>query len=205
MKKFFHLPFVPACMCFILFGFLFFTGSNTYAEQLNLKFKNNELSADLKDEPIQKIFEYLEKERGLWVEGEKEAPGKKISVKFDKLPLVDGIRRLLTDIDYALIFGREGNLTGVVIINGDTKGNVKIKEEKPPVTISDLPPLNDNIMPPPGDDTMPPPATQLPPVPKGDVMMPPPAKMLPPQVSKQVLETMKKNDKMPPVSGTLPE
>ncbi len=185
---------------------------NAFGEKNHLQYTDETISADLKDVPVKNIFDELNKEKGIWCEGETQLLKKNISLKFDDLPLAEGIKRMLKSFNYALIYNKSGELNGVVIIDGSSiKSAVAESVDRP---LSPAPQKDETIMPPLGDNTLPPLGENItPPMPKGpvpviskdDVILPPKGNQLPPGVSKEVLDKLKKNNQTPPMPEGLPE
>jgi hypothetical protein len=65
--------------------------------------------------PLRALVDAIAARAGGGVEGELTAP-RDVSVSFDQLPLDDGLRRVLDDQSFALVYARDGTLRRVVLL-----------------------------------------------------------------------------------------
>jgi len=86
------------------------------AQVVDLKLKGESLSAHLNGTPLKHVFEKLNREKGIWFKGDASLFEEKISVHFSDLSLQDGLKRILSSMNYSLVFGDNGRLDGVIII-----------------------------------------------------------------------------------------
>jgi len=103
---------------FIAFAFLIggFSPAWSGEKDMALDFQGQTFSAFLQAAPLRFILEKLEKEKGIWFKGASSLLGEEITVQFTSLSLEDGMKRILSSMNYSLVFGRNGELHGVVII-----------------------------------------------------------------------------------------
>jgi hypothetical protein len=103
---------------FIAFAFLIggFSPAWSGEKDMALDFQGQTFSAFLQAVPLRFILEKLEKEKGIWFKGASSLLGEEITVQFTSLSLEDGMKRILSSMNYSLVFGRDGELHGVVII-----------------------------------------------------------------------------------------
>jgi hypothetical protein len=111
---------------FIAFVFLIGGFSPAWSEEkdMALDFQGQTLSAFLQAVPLRFILEKLEKEKGIWFKGARSLLGEEITVQFTDLSLEDAMKRILSSMNYSLVFGRDGELHGVVILGRGLSGVV---------------------------------------------------------------------------------
>ena len=117
----------PLILAFLAFGLLFGSSFSASSEDADiyLKVKDHTLSANIKEIPLKTVLEKLRKETGIWIKGSESLLQDNISAQFDNLSLHDGLNRILSSMNYSLVFGPNDKLEGVVIIG---------KGKSPPAT-----------------------------------------------------------------------
>jgi len=100
--------------CALIFGT--FCPASSGDVYIDFKTKARTLSVNFKDVPLKDILDKLKKKTGIWVKGSESLLGGNISAKFDNMPLQDSLKRILSSINYSLVFGSNDKLEGVVII-----------------------------------------------------------------------------------------
>lgn len=79
------------------------------------------LSARLREIPLKIILEKLEREKGIWFRGDPSLLEEEVTVEFIELPLEQGLKRILSSMNYSLFFDRNERVVGVVVV---AKGTV---------------------------------------------------------------------------------
>jgi hypothetical protein len=105
-------------ICFIACSFFLCTFSAAWSEKGNIDFKleGHTLSANLKEIPLKFILERLEKERGIWFQGDEALFEEEVTVQFKDLTLQDGLKRILSSMNYCLLFDQDKKLNGMILI-----------------------------------------------------------------------------------------
>jgi len=107
---------VISCAISLYFSGLFLP-SLSIAYSVDLIFKGETLSANLKEVPLKTVLEKIREEKGIWIEGKESVLEKKVSLEFRGLSLQDGLKRVLASMNYSLVFDLERKLVGVIIID----------------------------------------------------------------------------------------
>jgi hypothetical protein len=97
---------------------------------MNLKIQGKALSADLKNIPLKFILEKLERERGIWFKGDESLFNEQVTVQFEGLSLEDGLKRILSSINYCLLFDQDRKMDGVILL-GKKKPGQAVKKGRP--------------------------------------------------------------------------
>ena len=88
--------------------------------KINLAFIDQTLSAKIVEAPLRAIIAKIRAEKGirfrLWLKGTESLLHRKISVRFSKLPIKEGIERIFRAMNYSLIFNKRGKLVGVFLV-----------------------------------------------------------------------------------------
>ncbi len=98
-----------------------------------LEVKENKITVNIKDVPLHTLLNAIREKRGVWFEGDKDLLARKVSVKFEDLPLIEGIKRILYPLSYAMIFDSKGSLRGLYIVESD-ESVIKTDIANKPVT-----------------------------------------------------------------------
>jgi hypothetical protein len=85
-------------------------------ERIDLKFQEQTFSADLEEAPLGAIIKRFKEEKGIWFKGKESLLDEKVSVQFKDLPIREGLERILSAMNYSLIFDGEARLVGVVLV-----------------------------------------------------------------------------------------
>jgi hypothetical protein len=91
-------------------------------EQISLQFKGQIMSAELQGVSLRLILERLKNEKGIWFKGDESALEESISIRFEDLPLHEGLRRILSNINHVLVFDRDKGLVGLFILGKKDAG-----------------------------------------------------------------------------------
>jgi len=78
--------------------------------------KNELLSVNLKDTSLLEVARDIEKQSGVWFRGDETLFQEKISVTFNDLPLEEGLKRILTNLNYSLMFDNKNKVAGVMVM-----------------------------------------------------------------------------------------
>lgn len=78
--------------------------------------KDGLLSVDLKDASLLEVARDIEKQSGVWFRGDETLFQEKISVTFSDLPLEEGLKRILTNLNYSLMFDTGNKVAGVMVM-----------------------------------------------------------------------------------------
>jgi len=103
-----------------LMALSFLLGLPSYGQavkkDIDLKLKNELLSANLDRVPLKEIIKRLEMEKGIWFKGSESLFEEKVTVQFKNVTLDNGLKRILSSMSYSLIFNHNRQLEGVIII-----------------------------------------------------------------------------------------
>jgi hypothetical protein len=83
----------------------------------NVIIKDGRMSADLKEASLAGIARDIEKQSGISFKGDDSLLEEKVSVSFKDLPLEAGIKRILANVNYSLIFNSQGEVSEIKIMS----------------------------------------------------------------------------------------
>lgn len=109
----------PMLMFFCLGSFL---SPSSGKEEIGLKLTGEAMSADLQGVSLRLILERLKRKKGIWFKGDESALEESISVRFKDLPLHEGLRRILSNINHVLVFDQERGLVGLFVLGKKVPG-----------------------------------------------------------------------------------
>jgi hypothetical protein len=105
------------------------------ATGVDLVFKEETLSANLDEVPLKVVLEKISREKGIWIKGKGSVLEGKVSLQFRDLSLQDGLRRILAQCNYILVFNRAGRLVELYIIGKDKSQTAGILTTKSDVVM----------------------------------------------------------------------
>ena len=97
----------------------FFVGFFDYQHALcaeAVSVKDGLLSVNLKDNSLLEVARDIESQSGVWFRGDETLFQEKISVTFNDLPLEEGLKRILTNLNYSLMFDNKNKVAGVMVM-----------------------------------------------------------------------------------------
>ena len=106
-------------------------------EVFDIKFSNGQLSAKLKNSPLEKVLKEIMEQSGarIWLN---DAIDTTVTMEFQNVPVREGVRRILKDKNYAFLYApneiKEGKLS-IISASKSKETFTKIKEapnKKPP-------------------------------------------------------------------------
>ena len=78
--------------------------------------KEGLLSVNLKDTSLLEVARDIEKRSGVWFRGDETLFQEQISVTFNDLTLEEGLKRILTNLNYSLMFDTKNKVAGVMVM-----------------------------------------------------------------------------------------
>ena len=78
--------------------------------------KDGLLSVNLKDNSLLEVARDIEKQSGVWFRGDETLFQEKISVTFNDLPIEEGLKRILSNMNYSLMFDAKNKVAGVMVM-----------------------------------------------------------------------------------------
>jgi hypothetical protein len=106
----FHCGFLVILSALSLFSF-----ASAQAADL-VSVKDGLLSVNLKDTSLLEVARDIEKQSDVWFRGDETLFQEKISVTFNDLPLEEGLKRILTNLNYSLMFDAKNKVAGVMVM-----------------------------------------------------------------------------------------
>jgi len=108
------------CGAFILSCVLgFFLCQNALCAEA-VSVKDGLLSVNLKENSLLDVARDIEKQSGVWFRGDETLFQEKISVAFNDLPIEEGLKRILANLNYSLMFDNKNKVAGVMVMGGAT-------------------------------------------------------------------------------------
>jgi len=96
-----------------LFAFLVYQ-NGWCADVVNVK--DGLLSVNLKETSLLDVARDIEKQSGVWFRGDETLFQEKISMTFNDLPLEEGLKRILANLNYSLMFDAKNQVAGVMVM-----------------------------------------------------------------------------------------
>jgi hypothetical protein len=108
-----------------------------------VRVKDGLLSVNLKDTSLLDVARDIEKQSGIWFKGDETLFQEKISVTFSDLPLEEGLKRILTNMNYSLMFDNKHEVAGVMVMGeGKAAGTQPARPGAQPSRVVNRPSAN---------------------------------------------------------------
>jgi len=131
--------------------FCFFVYPNAFCAEA-VSVKDGLLSVNITDTSLLEVARAIEKRSGVWFRGDETLFQEKISVTFNDLPLEEGLKRILTNLSFSLMFDNEHKVKGVMVMGEN-------KSTEPQPSGPGVPPPR--VVTPPGAKTQTPPTARI--------------------------------------------
>jgi hypothetical protein len=105
----------PLPITLIFFAMLLLSSMSSAAD-LSINVKGKVFSAHVEDFSLQAVAEEIESKTGIWFKSGGALPEERISVDFEGLPFEDGLERILSKMNYSLVFDDEDEIVGVFLL-----------------------------------------------------------------------------------------
>jgi hypothetical protein len=89
--------------------------SGRTTDKIEIVIENRKISVELTNKPLGLILRQLEEKGNIWSKGGERILKEKVSVSFKGLSLEEGLKRILSRVNYSLVFDKGGALTGMII------------------------------------------------------------------------------------------
>jgi len=99
----------------VVFFAVFLLSSMSLATDLFIAVKGEVFSARVEDSSLKAVAEEIESKTGIWFKSAGALPEEKISVDFEGLPFENGLERILSKVNYSLVFDDEDQIAGVFL------------------------------------------------------------------------------------------
>mgnify|MGYP005636514561 CR=1 FL=1 len=90
-----------------------------------ISIKDGKMSADIKKVPLKDVLGKLEKEYGLLYEANEMVLKKEVSVRFDDLPLKEGIDKIVYPLNYLIGIGKKDKQKILFVLDMQLEGDLK--------------------------------------------------------------------------------
>jgi len=110
----FHSGLIIAIYSLSLFSF-----TSVLAADL-VSVKKGSLSVNIKDTSLLEVARDIEKQSGVWFRGDETLFQERISVTFNDLSLEEGLKRILTNMNYSFMFDTNNKIAGVMVMGEGT-------------------------------------------------------------------------------------
>jgi type II secretory pathway component GspD/PulD (secretin) len=101
--------------------------SKTPQSLFQVKVSNGSLSLEARDAPLAKVFEEIGKQAGITVESNFD-PAERVSMRFEKVPLEEGIKRLSNNV--TIHYDKGHRITKIVVLAEDKRQITRSQDAK---------------------------------------------------------------------------
>ena len=129
MKNIFLIVSIIFICAVSLFLSSFIVPNWSIAGSVDLRFNNETMTASLEDASLSEIFKRISEEKNIRVNGKNSVLEKRVSVQFINLSFQDGLKRILSKMDYCVTFDNCDKITGVIII-GEKRPDPHMSESR---------------------------------------------------------------------------
>lgn len=100
---------------FLLAGCLVIPSADLWAQGVSVR--NGRMSADLNGASLVSVATDIERQSGISFRGDQSLAEERVSATFEDLPIEVGIRRILAELSYSVLFDSQGLVSQVVIMS----------------------------------------------------------------------------------------
>jgi len=115
---------ILTCLAVSCLFFSLSTPALSQDRRIYLDFRNQILSADIKEAPLKAVIKKIKEKKGIWFKnwfkGREFLLDEKVSVQFRGLSIQDGMERIFCEFNHSLIF-RQGRVVGVMLFGKPDK------------------------------------------------------------------------------------
>ena len=116
-------PIVPLLIAYLFSGLI---GSfPVEAKTEAIRFDGPQMSVDIDEINLKDVFNRINEQKEFQVKGDPSLLNRKISVRFDNLSFQDGLQRILSNINHILLFDKNKEPSGVIIVGEGGSRNPK--------------------------------------------------------------------------------
>ena len=83
-----------------------------------IRIDGSKISVNIEDMGLKEVFEAINKQRKFRVQGDSDLLDRKISIRFQNLTFQEGLRRILNQANYVLMFDGKYQPSGVILMDG---------------------------------------------------------------------------------------
>jgi len=87
------------------------------AENVTIRFDGRKMSADIDGVILNDVFEKIKAQKEFSVKGDKSILNSEVSVSFANLSFQDGLKKILGEINYILLFDKDKEPSGVIVVD----------------------------------------------------------------------------------------
>jgi hypothetical protein len=105
----------PASIVVFCVVFLSVAPGPAAGEDLVMTFEEEAFSAHVEELPLKAVTGKIESETGIWFEASEALLQERVSVVFDELSFEDGLSRILSNLNFSLVFDEDEEIIGVFL------------------------------------------------------------------------------------------
>lgn len=125
----------PAKMVVFFSVLLFMGAGSAVGEGPSITFEEESFSAHLEELSLKAVTEKIESETGIWFQAGEALLQERVSVAFDELSFEDGLDRILSTMNYSLVFDEDEEIVGVFLfrrLDAKEKQSITGARRRPP-------------------------------------------------------------------------
>ena len=100
---------------------------------VSIRFDRGTVSADIRQASLSTVLKAIREEKGIWLETgflkDESLLDERISLKFQDIPVKDGLERILSGINHCLVF-EEGGIAGVMLFGKAGNGGGSYRQRR---------------------------------------------------------------------------
>jgi len=103
----------------VLAGFTLFAATiPAYSAQgiSELQFSSQSISAEIEGATLETILNKIIAKKGIWFKGSQSVLQEKVNTRFVDLPIEYGLKKILRNLNYSLIFDENQSVVGVIVL-----------------------------------------------------------------------------------------
>jgi len=110
-----------------------------------IKIKRQSISVEIEGATLETIFDKINETKAIWFKGSKSALQERISASFVGLPIEDGLKIILNNLNYSLIFDNNQRVLGVVVLGKNVQSESILEDNRKTLAIAEIPENDFNV------------------------------------------------------------
>jgi hypothetical protein len=110
-----------------------------------IKFKGKSISVEIEGATLETIFDKINETKGIWFKGTRGALQERITASFVDLPIEYGLKIILSNLNYSIIFGKNQRVLGVVVLGKNLQSERILEDNRKTLAMAVIPENDFNV------------------------------------------------------------
>jgi hypothetical protein len=102
-----------------------------------LKFNRQSISANIEGATLETILNEIIAKKGIWFKGPQSVLQEEVNTRFVDLPIEYGLKRILRNLNYSLIFDENQSVVGVIVLGRKAEKESILEDNRPTLAMEE--------------------------------------------------------------------